>query len=88
MNAPRKPMRDSMPHVAAFIDEMRAAFGEDEVNAQIRIGMDGAQTFYACENGIEVGTRMPSFEESPGITLNRMVILSKEEAAERAARRK
>ncbi len=50
-------MRDAMPLCAAFIDAMREVFGEEEINAQIRFGMQGAQTFYASENGHEVGTR-------------------------------
>lgn len=50
-------LREAMPLTAAFIDECREAFGADHVNAQIRLGMQGAQTFYACENGHEVGTR-------------------------------
>lgn len=49
-------MRDAMPLCAAFIDAMRAEFGDDEINAQIRFGMQGARTFYACENGHEIGT--------------------------------
>lgn len=69
-----KPMRASMPQCAAFIDECREAFGADEINAQIRLGMQGAQTFYATENGIEVGTPMPRFEDSPGILLRDMVV--------------
>lgn len=50
-------LRESMPLVTAFIDECREAFGTEEVNAQIKLGMQGAQTFHASENGIEVGTR-------------------------------
>lgn len=67
-----KPLRDSMPLVAAFIDECREAFGAEMVNAQIRLGMQGAQTFHAVENGIEVGTRFD--EPVKFITLDRMVI--------------
>lgn len=50
-------LRAEMPGVAAFIDECRAAFGEDEVNQQIRRGMHGEQTFFAEENGHAVGTK-------------------------------
>lgn len=53
-----KPLREAMPTVAVFLDECRAAFGEEVVNAQIRQGMRGKPTFYACENGIEVGTKI------------------------------
>lgn len=76
MNAP-KSLRESMPLCAEFIDEMRAAFGADEVNAQIKLGMQGARTFHAVENGHEVGTQMQSFDDSPGITLDKMVIRDK-----------
>lgn len=47
-------MRDKMPTVTAFIDELRAVFGRDEIDQAIREGMaDG--TFRACEDGHEVG---------------------------------
>ena len=45
-----------MPLVTAFIDEMREAFGKGAIDAQIRLGMDGHGTFWARENGIEVGS--------------------------------
>lgn len=46
-----------MPVTAAFIDDMRAAFGADLVNAAIKGGMAGEGQFYARENGIEFGGR-------------------------------
>lgn len=49
-------LRDEMPITAAWIDELREAFGAEMINAQIRLGMEGAQTFYAEENGHRVGT--------------------------------
>jgi len=73
-----KPLRETMPETAAFIDACREAFGAEEVNAQIKLGMQGARTFHASENGIEVGTASPGFKESPGITLDKMVIRDKE----------
>lgn len=51
-----KPLRQSMPTVAAFIDDLREAFGADMINAAIRTGMDGQGTFRASENGNEVGS--------------------------------
>lgn len=48
-----------MPQTYAFIEACRAAFGVKEVNAQIRLGIEGACSFHAVENGIEVGTRPP-----------------------------
>lgn len=59
MNAPKKPMRDAMPTVAAWIDELRAAFGVDAVDTSIRAGMAGLPLFHARENGLEVGTPIP-----------------------------
>lgn len=62
MNAPEnisnKPLRVAMPKVAAFIDDMRAAFGAEGINASIKGGMSGVPTFYARENGQEVGTKL------------------------------
>lgn len=46
-----------MPTVAGFIDAMRAAFGAEAIDPSIRAGMNGQPTFWAKENGIEVGTR-------------------------------
>ena len=45
-----------MPLVTAFIDGMRDAFGKDAIDAQIRLGMAGHKTFWARENGIDVGS--------------------------------
>ena len=41
--------------VAAWIDQARADFGTDMINAAIRAGMDGQDTFFASENGQQVG---------------------------------
>lgn len=65
-----KPLRDSMPTVAGFIDQMRDAFGAAEINASIRAGMDGQPTFYASENGAEVGTK----DQRRGVALADMQI--------------
>ena len=56
----KKNLRDTMPTVAAFIDECREAFGVEEVNDAIRGGMNGLPTFWARENGVEVGTKSPA----------------------------
>lgn len=52
-------LRETMPFTAAFIDECRAAFGVEAVNASIRAGMQGQQTFWASESGVEIGTKIP-----------------------------
>ena len=46
-----------MPTVAGWIDDLRAAFGAETINAAIRAGLDGQPTFYAEENGRAVGTK-------------------------------
>jgi len=51
-----KSLRDQMPLVTAFIDECREVFGEQSINQSIRAGIDGQPTFWARENGIEIGT--------------------------------
>lgn len=50
-------MRDAMPVVAAFVDEMREVFGAGYVNGIIRAGLGGApEAFYAKEGDAELGT--------------------------------
>lgn len=60
MSAPAKPLRanlrDEMPATAAFIDDLRDAFGAEDINPSIKGGMAGVPTFYARENGHEIGT--------------------------------
>ena len=56
MNEPAKPLRETMPTVAAIIDDLRDAFGADVINPSIKGGMAGVPTFYARENGQEIGT--------------------------------
>lgn len=50
-------LRTEMPSTAAFIDAMRDAFGAESINQSIKAGMNGQPTFYASENGHEVGTK-------------------------------
>lgn len=52
-----RSLRAEMPIVAEFIDQLRDVFGADSINQAIKAGMDGQQTFWARENGQEVGTR-------------------------------
>jgi len=54
MAAP-KPLRQTMPTVAAWIDELREAFGADAINPAIRNGVAGGAAFYATENGHSIG---------------------------------
>ena len=55
-------LKDEMPQTAAWIAELRAVFGatpEDlaAFNRQIKAGFEGQPTFWARENGREVGTK-------------------------------
>ena len=70
-------MREAMPETAAFIDAMRAAFGEACVNESIRNGMKGFPTFHACENGHEVGTKAASLGRE--LKIADMVLIKSEE---------
>ena len=55
----KKPLRQAMPTVAGWIDDLRAAFGADMIDAAVRAGIAGQKTFHAIENGHEVGTPIP-----------------------------
>ena len=46
-----------MPITAAWIDELRAAFGGEMINKSIKAGLAGEGGFYASENGTVVGSR-------------------------------
>ncbi|WP_118182564.1 hypothetical protein [Paraburkholderia phosphatilytica] len=49
-----------MPEVAAFVANLKAAFGEAEIDEAIRRGKAGEPGFfYAAENGRSVGTASP-----------------------------
>ncbi|QKJ65246.1 hypothetical protein HQN60_12565 [Deefgea piscis] len=56
-NSQKSNLREAMPVTTAFIDALRAAFGADAINPSIKSGINGQPTFYASENGIEVGTK-------------------------------
>ena len=50
-------MREAMPTVTAFIDELRAVFGAESINASIRRSLAGEPfKFHAVEDGRELGT--------------------------------
>ena len=46
-----------MPGTTEFIDSMREAFGVEAVNPSIKGGLAGEGTFWAAENGVEIGSR-------------------------------
>ncbi|HWT37260.1 MAG TPA: hypothetical protein VN289_13315 [Paraburkholderia sp.] len=51
-----QPAGHPMPEIAAFVANLKSAFGEREIDEAIRRGKAGEPTFYACENGRSVGT--------------------------------
>jgi hypothetical protein len=53
-------LREQMPVTAAWIDEMRAAFGKESIDGQLRKAMKGEPVFFAQENGHTVGTPSPA----------------------------
>lgn len=55
-----KPLRQTMPLVATFVDDLRAAFGAEVINTSIKRGMAGEPGFFAAEHGATVGTRFPA----------------------------
>lgn len=55
----RKPLRQTMPRTAEWIDALRQAFGPDAVNAAIRNGLAGGSDFYASEAGSVIGHQLP-----------------------------
>lgn len=69
-------MRAAMPKVAAWIDNLRAAFGAEDINAAMRFRVAGQPTFYASENGNQVGT--PPAAPLAEVCAAQMVIIPKE----------
>jgi hypothetical protein len=59
-------MREQMPVVTALIDDLRATFGKEMIDGQIRKGINGQPTFWATENGFTVGTKMPTARKITG----------------------
>lgn len=62
-------LRDKMPIIDAFIDELRETFGREGIDRSIVDGLrDGS--FHALENGHELGKPV----EYGGITLDKMTM--------------
>ncbi|WP_341313524.1 hypothetical protein WN982_19420 [Paraburkholderia sp. IMGN_8] len=55
----RKPVSHPTPEIAAFVFDMKSAFGEQEIDEAIRRGRAAEPTFFTCENGRSVGTASP-----------------------------
>lgn len=57
----QKAARSAMPLVTAWIDDLRAAFGADIIDSQIRAATrDGLPTFHASEAGRRIGVPLPA----------------------------
>lgn len=60
-------LRDQMPIIDAFVDDLRATFGREAIDRAIVEGLQDG-TFHARENGHELGRPVVD----PGITLDRI----------------
>ena len=67
-------MREAMPVVSAWIDDLRLAFGKEGVTLWVRQGLQDG-TFYATEGGHEIG-RKP--EPANAVSAAEMVIKAPE----------
>jgi hypothetical protein len=76
-------LRDRMPVVDAFIDELREALGREDIDRAIVDGLREG-TFHAAENGHEIGVRIV---DSPERTV-RLDQMSPWNDVPRATRRK
>jgi hypothetical protein len=72
MDAKPKNLRTAMPLVTAWIDDLRAAFGADDINGIIKAGIGGLPGFHASEGGYSVGT--PATQRGTEISAAQMVI--------------
>lgn len=68
-----KSLRAEMPIVTAFIDQMREAFGAECINQAIKAGIDGQPTFWASENGRQIGTPA-RYDENKAVKLSECLI--------------
>lgn len=50
-------LADLMPSIAAWVGDLRQAFGDDLIDEAIVKSRRGEPTFYAAENGQTVGTK-------------------------------
>lgn len=54
-----KRLAEAMPSIAAWVASLRDVFGNEMMDDLIRRGRDGEPVFYARENGVTFGTRLP-----------------------------
>ncbi len=79
MSAKPANLRTAMPLVTAWIDDLRAAFGPDDINTTIKAGIGGLPCFYASENGHHVGVPLPAI--GAAVSAADMVIIKSEKPA-------
>lgn len=71
------PSRADLPKVFAWVKDLRDVFGP-EISTLVKGGLEGVPTFWARENGHEIGTPLPAVRVEVGA--DRMVIAAKEAA--------
>lgn len=70
-----KQARELMPKVTAWLADLRGAFGDEWIDAQIKAATtEGRPTFHASEGGRRVGVPMPA-ERGIEISAAQMVIV-------------
>lgn len=74
---PARSMRELMPQTFAWLQDLRAAFGAEAIDPQIRAALqDGMPTFRATEGGHTVGVQRPTVGVE--ISAAQMVIIKPE----------
>lgn len=64
-DADQQPVRKHpMPGIAAFVAQLRAAFGDATIDETLARGKASEPTFFARENGWTVGTKAAVWENS------------------------
>lgn len=74
--AAAKPLRQTMPTVAAWIDQLREAFGVEAIDPAIRDGVAGGAHFYAEEGGQTLGCE--AMPDSHVVSAAHMVLAKRE----------
>ena len=53
----QQEFKEKMPVCAQLVDDLAIVFGKELIHGQVRRGIAGEPTFWARENGHEIGTR-------------------------------
>ena len=86
MTTGARSMKSDMPTTFAWLQDLRAAFGPDSIDPQIRGALrDGLPSFHAREGGHEAGVPLPAARTL--IAAGDMVIISPQEDVKHAGRR-